>query len=98
MIINTILFISLILIIFCVFATIYRIVKGPTSPERIQALDALGIYIIAGVAIFSILQRSTAYFEVILLLGILSFIVTIAFSKFIERGVIIERNDRNGDD
>jgi multisubunit Na+/H+ antiporter MnhF subunit len=64
MIINTILFISLILIIFCVLATIYRIVKGPSSTERIQALDALGIYIIAGVAVFSILQRSTAYFEV----------------------------------
>ena len=93
MIIKIILFISLILIIISVFATIYRIVKGPTSPERIQALDALGIYIIAGVAVFSILQRSTAYFEVILLLGILSFIVTIALSKFIERGVVIERNE-----
>ncbi|HHU16919.1 MAG: Na(+)/H(+) antiporter subunit F1 [Anaerovoracaceae bacterium] len=95
MIINTILFISLILIIFCVLATIYRIVKGPSSTERIQALDALGIYIIAGVAVFSILQRSTAYFEVILLLGILSFIVTIAFARFIERGVVIERNNNN---
>lgn len=95
MIINTILYISLILIIFCVFATIYRIVKGPTSTERIQALDALGIYIIAGVAVFSILQRSTAYFEVILLLGILSFIVTIAFARFIERGVVIERNNND---
>lgn len=93
MLIKTILSISLLLILLSMAAMIYRIAKGPSVPERLQALDALSIYIIAGVAIFSILKRSTAYFEVILLLGILSFIVTIAFSKFIERGVVIERDD-----
>jgi multicomponent Na+:H+ antiporter subunit F len=42
-------------------------------------------------AIVSILFETTAFLEAILILGILAFIGTIAFSKFIERGVIIER-------
>ncbi|MGI6119496.1 MAG: Na(+)/H(+) antiporter subunit F1 [Desulfosporosinus sp.] len=82
---------SLFLWTFSILATIYRLVKGPTAPERVQALDALGIYLIAGIAIFSVMLRSTAFFEVILLIGILSFIGTIAFARFMERGIVIER-------
>ena len=89
--IEWILFVSLVLLIFSILATIYRLVKGPSAPDRVQALDALGIYLIAGVAIFSVYLKSTAFFEVILLIGILSFIGTIAFARFIERGVVIER-------
>ena len=36
------------------------------------------------------------FFEVILLLGILAFIGTVAFSKFLEKGEIIQ-HDRNND-
>jgi multicomponent Na+:H+ antiporter subunit F len=90
--IQGILICSLIFLSFAIFATIYRLVKGPTAPDRVQALDALGINLISGVAIFSVFLRSTGFFEVILLIGILSFIGTIAFARFIERGVVIERN------
>ena len=82
---------SLILLILSILATVYRLVKGPSAPDRIQALDSLGINLIAGVAIFSVLLRNTGVFEVILLIGILSFIGTIAFARYIERGVVIER-------
>ncbi len=83
---------SLIFLSFSVLALIYRIYKGPTAPDRIQALDALSINIISGIAIISVFLRSTAFFEVILLLGILSFIGTVALSRFIERGITIERD------
>lgn len=90
--INGMLICSLLLLAFSVFATIFRLVKGPSAPDRVQALDALGINIISGVAIFSVFLRNTGFFEVILLIGILSFIGTIAFGRYIERGVVIERN------
>lgn len=82
---------SLLFLTFSIFAIIFRLVKGPSAPDRVQALDALGINFISGVAIFSVLLRNTGFFEVILLIGILSFIGTIAFARFIERGVVIER-------
>jgi multicomponent Na+:H+ antiporter subunit F len=90
--IQGILICSLVFLSFAIFATIFRLIKGPSAPDRIQALDALGINIISGVAIFSVFIRSTGFFEVILLIGILSFIGTIAFARYIERGVVIERN------
>lgn len=89
--IQWILFLSLFFLTFSIMVVLYRLVVGPTASERVQALDALGTNLIAGVAIFSVLLRSTAFFEVILLIGILSFIGTIALARFIERGVVIER-------
>ncbi|WP_412177728.1 Na(+)/H(+) antiporter subunit F1 [Rossellomorea marisflavi] len=73
---------------------IYRVIKGPTIPDRVVALDALGVNLIAIVALVSMLIDSDAFLEVILLLGILAFIGTVSFSKFLEKGAIIER-DRN---
>ena len=75
-----------------ILAAIYRIVKGPSMPDRVMALDYIGVNIIAAIAILSVLLHTYAFFDIILLIGILSFVGTIAFARFIERGVVIERN------
>lgn len=74
-----------------IFGLIYRLIKGPSIHDRVVALDAIGINLIAIVALTSIVLDTNAYLEAILLLGILSFIGTIAFAKFLEKGEIIER-------
>ncbi|KMY55161.1 Na(+)/H(+) antiporter subunit F [Bacillus wudalianchiensis] len=90
----TVMKLSLILITLAMLGFIYRLIKGPTIPDRIVALDAIGINLIAMIAILSMLFKTNAFLDVILLLGILSFIGTTAFSKFLEKGEIIE-NDRD---
>lgn len=70
---------------------VYRVVKGPTTPDRVVALDAIGINLIAIIALVSMMLDTYAFLEVILLLGILAFLGTVAFSKFLEKGEIIER-------
>lgn len=70
---------------------VLRIILGPSMPDRVLALDVIGVNLIAIIAVTSIIQNTKAYLEVILILGILSFIGTIAYSKFVERGVIVER-------
>ncbi|MED3552766.1 Na(+)/H(+) antiporter subunit F1 [Cytobacillus praedii] len=74
-----------------IIAALYRVVKGPSKPDRVMALDNIGINLLAGVAILSILLHTHAFLDIILLLGILSFVGTIAFARYIERGVVIER-------
>jgi len=71
--------------------TLYRIIFGPSLPDRVLALDMIGVNLISGIAIISIILDTKSFLDVILILGILAFISTIAFSKFIERGGIIER-------
>ncbi len=84
---------ALFLLSLSVLIAIYRLFKGPSMPDRVMALDSVGIHLISGVAILSVLLRTHAYLDIILLLGILSFIGTIAFARFIERGVVIERGN-----
>ncbi|WP_342514234.1 Na(+)/H(+) antiporter subunit F1 [Sporosarcina sp. FSL K6-1522] len=89
--IETMLTISLILFATTIAIAVIRIVLGPSMPDRVIALDMIGVNLIAMIAVVSIILKTKAFLEVILILGILSFIGTIAFSKFIERGVIVER-------
>lgn len=71
---------------------IYRVVVGPSNPDRATALDVIGICVMATAALTSILLVTTKLNDVILLIGILSFIGTLALAKYIEMGVIIERD------
>ncbi|MBZ5752320.1 MULTISPECIES: Na(+)/H(+) antiporter subunit F1 [Metabacillus] len=73
---------------------IYRVIKGPTMPDRVIALDTIGVNLVAITALISIVLESHAFLEIILLIGILAFIGTVAFAKYLEKGVIIER-ERN---
>ncbi|MNW42102.1 Na(+)/H(+) antiporter subunit F [compost metagenome] len=91
MIFETIMIIALCLLMLAILANLYRVVKGPSSMDRVQALDSIGINLIASIAVFSVLLHTHAFFDLILLIGILSFIGTVAFARFIERGVVIER-------
>jgi multicomponent Na+:H+ antiporter subunit F len=49
---------------------LYRLIKGPSVPDRVVALDAMGINLIAIVALASIVMDTSAYLEAILLLGV----------------------------
>ncbi|AYV67606.1 MULTISPECIES: Na(+)/H(+) antiporter subunit F1 [Niallia] len=91
---QTIMHISLFIVSISTILFIYRVVKGPSTPDRVVALDAIGINLVAITAILSIVLKTSAFLEVILLIGILAFIGTVAFSKYLEKGVIIE-NDRD---
>jgi multicomponent Na+:H+ antiporter subunit F len=85
-----ILIVSLVIFSLATLGCLYRVLKGPSMPDRIIALDTIGINLIAIVAIISIMLRTQAFLDIILLIGILAFLGTVAFSKFIERGVVIE--------
>ena len=84
---------SIILITIAMIVIIYRLVKGPNPSDRVIALDTIGVCLISLVGLFSIIVETSFFLEIILLLAILSFIGTIAFSKFIEKGDIIERDN-----
>lgn len=82
---------SLALFMVAIALLLYRVVRGPSMPDRAIALDTIGVNLISAIAIVSIVLKTKAFLEAILILGILAFIGTIAFSKYIERGVIVER-------
>ena len=93
--IEKLMLLSLALFMVAIALLLYRVVVGPSMPDRAIALDTIGVNLISSIAIVSIVLNTKAFLEAILILGILAFIGTIAFSKFIERGVIVERKSND---
>ncbi|UFT97853.1 Na(+)/H(+) antiporter subunit F1 [Radiobacillus kanasensis] len=71
---------------------LFRAIAGPTNPDRAVALDAIGINLMAMAGLLAIMLLTTKFNDVILLIGILLFIGTIAIAKYLEKGVIIDRD------
>lgn len=69
---------------------LYRLCLGPSLPDRILALDTMYINAIALLILFGIYERSTLYFEGALLIAVMGFVGTVALSKYLLRGDIIE--------
>lgn len=89
-IINIVIVIALIIVSMAMLGILYRVIKGPTLADRIVALDALGISLMAMIALFSVLLNTTYYISIIMLLGVLAFLGTTAFAKFMQKGEIVE--------
>ncbi|MEW4368408.1 Na(+)/H(+) antiporter subunit F1 [Paenibacillus kandeliae] len=95
---QTALLITLILLSLAIAGCMYRVLKGPSMTDRITALDTIGVNLIAMIAVLSMMLDTQAYLEVMLLVGILAFIGTVAFAKYIERGVVIEHEYEDTDE
>lgn len=90
---NIFIWTCIVLITLSMVGVSYRLVKGPNTSDRVIALDTIGVLLICVVGLYSIVVGTTFFLEIILLVAILSFIGTVAFSKFIEKGDIIDRDN-----
>lgn len=70
--------------------SIWRLLIGPSAPDRILALDTLYINTIALLVLLGIHLGSPLYFEAALLIALMGFVGTVALAKYLLRGDIIE--------
>ena len=70
--------------------SLFRLLRGPSAPDRILALDTLYINAIALLVLLGINLASPLYFEAALLIALMGFVGTVALAKFLLRGDIIE--------
>ena len=69
---------------------LWRLVRGPTLPDRILALDTLYVNAIAMLVLFGVRFATSLYFEAALVIAMLGFVSTVVLSKFLLRGDIVE--------
>ena len=84
------LLLSQVLVGLAMAAATYRMVRGPRAQDRILALDSFYVAAMLMLVLFGIRIGSSVYFEVALLIGVLSFVGTVALAKFLMRGEVIE--------
>ncbi len=70
--------------------TTVRLFIGPAAQDRILAFDSLYVNGAMMLLALGIRSRSTAYFDMALLIALFGFVGTVALAKFILRGEVIE--------
>jgi len=70
-----------------------RLVRGPTGPDRVVALDMLGILGVAGAGMAVVASGSAAFIDIALGVALVGFLAAVAFAGFIERGSINEEEE-----
>ena len=67
------------------FLAIYRLVRGPGLPDRVVALDLIGVISLGLVLVLTIRTGEPVYLDVAIVLGIVAFLGTVAFARYLER-------------
>ncbi|GAA6173000.1 K+/H+ antiporter subunit F [Colwellia sp. KU-HH00111] len=86
---------TVILIVFAMIGislllNLWRLLVGPSTPDRILALDTMYINTIALIILYGMSFGTELYFEAALLIAMLGFVSTVAVCKYLLRGDIIE--------
>ncbi len=69
---------------------LWRIVFAKEPSDRILALDTMFINAIALIALYGVALGTEIFFEAALIMAMLGFISTVAYTRFLLRGNIIE--------
>lgn len=70
--------------------SLWRLIRGPSVPDRILALDTLNINAIALLVLDGMYLKSEIYFEAALVIAMLGFVGTVVLSKYVLRRDIVE--------
>lgn len=69
---------------------LFRLLRGPSLPDRVLALDTLCINAIALITLYGVVGGHTLYFEAALLIALIGFISTVVMARYCARGSVIE--------
>lgn len=75
------------MLVLSVVIVFVRLVRGPSLPDRVVALDLMSALGIGIVATYAIATDQTAFLDVAIAMALISFLGTVAFAYYIERRV-----------
>ena len=82
--------ITLVLYLLAMLLGLLRMLRGPSSQDRVLAMDFIFVVAMLVMLVLAIRYNSTMYFEGALLMALFGFIGSVALAKFLLRGEVIE--------
>ena len=77
-------YVSLAVLSLAVLVAFGRVLKGPSLPDRVVAIDYVSYVTMGFLGTYAILSGREAYIDAALVLGLLAFIGTIALARYVE--------------
>ena len=63
-----------------------RLVKGPTLPDRIVAMDLFGMLVVGLIVVLAGWSRVRATLDAAIVIALVGFLATVAYATYVERG------------
>ena len=63
-----------------------RLVKGPTLPDRIVAMDLFGVLVVGQIVVLAGWSGVRATLDAAIVIALVGFLGTIAYATYVERG------------
>jgi multicomponent Na+:H+ antiporter subunit F len=67
------------------FIALIRVVWGPTLPDRVVAVDLIGISAVCLMVVGAASSKEPAFLDAAVVIALLGFLGTIAYARYIER-------------
>jgi multicomponent Na+:H+ antiporter subunit F len=65
--------------------TFIRLAKGPTLPDRVIAIDLIGVLMVSLLVVMAGVTAQQAFLDVAIVVALISFVGTVAYAQYIER-------------
>jgi multicomponent Na+:H+ antiporter subunit F len=76
---------SLVMLTVALLATFLRLVRGPSLPDRVVALDLIAVLAIGIFAVTAIATEVSALIDAAIVLGLIVFLGTVFFAQYLVR-------------
>jgi multicomponent Na+:H+ antiporter subunit F len=63
-----------------------RLVKGPTLPDRIVAMDLFGVLVVGLIVVLAAWSGVQATLDAAIVIALIGFLGTVAYATYVERG------------
>jgi multicomponent Na+:H+ antiporter subunit F len=85
--VSTASYISLCMMGLAIVLAAVRLIRGPSLPDRVVALDLISILVAGATAIYAIASGQAVFLDVATILALIAFLGTVAFARYIEKQV-----------
>jgi multicomponent Na+:H+ antiporter subunit F len=83
--VSVMVYISLGLLSVGMLLAMYRLILGPSLPDRVIALDVIALLAVGMIAVHSIADGQPVFLRAATVLALISFLGTVAFARYLER-------------
>lgn len=77
---------ALITLATAILVAVFRLVRGPSLPDRVVAMDLIGILVVGLIVVLAASMSIRAALDAAIVIALIAFVSTVAYATYIEKG------------
>ncbi len=83
---DTVILISQVIMSLALALSFVRVVRGPSLPDRVVALELFSTTVVGLVGVYAIKSGVSSFLDAAIVIALMGFLAAIGFARFLERG------------